>query len=60
MIALWERALNLFFFLREYMLLFLWILFLETENKISVETKRQMCIRSFHCDITNYFYGHTC
>lgn len=43
------------FFQREYMLLFLWILFLETENKISVETKRQMCICSFRCDITNYF-----
>lgn len=35
------------FFLREYTLLFLWTLFLETENKVSVETKIKMCTHPF-------------
>lgn len=35
-----ERALKILsFILGQYTLLFLWILFLETENKVSMETK---------------------
>lgn len=45
MTAVWERALNVFFLSeRIYTLLFLWILFLETGNKVSVDTKTSVLI----------------